>query len=74
MESIEHYTWEAQLVYRLIACFIYFFRSYFERAVEERAQEIVALKAPRIFWTGFGVGAFVVIILLFGAMSRQPVG
>lgn len=74
MEDIEHYTWEAQLVYRLIAYLVPLFRSQFDRAVEERAEEIVALKAPRIFWTGFAFGACAVIILFFGAISRQPVG
>jgi hypothetical protein len=63
----------SELIYRLCVLLVGWFQRSSDRAVEQRAQEIVALKAPRIFWIGFGVGAFVVLILVFASIPRQSV-
>lgn len=74
MFDIEQYTREFDIAYRLVSYFISSFGRLFDEEIDKRARQIVALETPRIFWTGFGAGAVVVILLLIAVYgSRQSV-
>jgi hypothetical protein len=74
MFNIEQYTRGFDLGYRLVSYFIYCFRRRFDEEIDKRVRQVVALETPKIFWTGFGVGAaFVILLLIIVYGSRQPV-
>jgi hypothetical protein len=75
MDTIEQYTRELDLGYRLVSYFLCYFRRWFDEGIEKRARQIVALETPRIYWTGFGAGALVAAVVIFVIYSsRQSLG
>jgi hypothetical protein len=74
MDNIERYTKQVDLAYRLVSYFLSCFRRWFEEEIEKRARQIVALETPKIYWTGFGAGALVALLVVFVIYSsRQSV-